>query len=115
MKAASKGTYLSKKQMSAYTQKRDEYRQKLSGDHVDKAKAQMEAKKPETETVKPVGVTEDAVQPKPKGDKKVEFKDDSSDDELNRSVGECDSDELDGDLNLSDDEQMASNLRTHIK
>ena len=29
----------------------------------------------------------------------------SSDDEMNRSVGECDSDELDGDLNLSDNEE----------
>lgn len=40
---------------------------------------------------------------------------DSDDDEMNRSVGECDSDELDGDLNLSDNEEEASNLRNKIK
>ena len=34
---------------------------------------------------------------------------------MNRSVGECDSDELDGDLNLSDNEEEASNLRNKIK
>ena len=34
---------------------------------------------------------------------------------MNRSVGECDSDELDGDLNLSDNEEEAMNLRSNIK
>lgn len=40
---------------------------------------------------------------------------DDDSDERCRSVGKCDSDELDGDINLSDDEEVANNLRSVIK
>lgn len=40
---------------------------------------------------------------------------DDEDDERNRSMEKCDSDELDGDMNLSDDEQEAANYRTALR
>lgn len=41
--------------------------------------------------------------------------DDSEDDQMNRSMEDVDSDELDGDMNLSDNEEEAQNFRSELK
>ena len=51
---------------------------------------------------------------KPKAEELQNLSDDE-DDERNRSMEKCDSDELEGDMNLSDDEQEAANYRSALK
>ena len=123
MEAASKGTYLSKKQILAYTQKREQQNKKKQESKPEKilAKAQQES-----DVIQPKSSQqpEDAQQE----GKKAEFGpskqqiinevlqgSDDSDDEKNRSMEDVDSDELDGDLNLSDNEEEAEQFRSALK
>jgi hypothetical protein len=47
--------------------------------------------------------------------KEAKVSSDDEDDEMNRSMEDVDSDELDGDMNLSDNEEEASNFRNVLK
>ena len=132
MQAAAKGTYLSQKQMQAYTKKREEVRaskqQAVSGDVIKpkegnqdgviqpKAQSEQIMVKP-SEAMMQQAEMEQVIASYGNAKKEAMplVQEDSDDDERCRSLGECDSVELDGDLNFSDNEEEAANLRSNIK
>ena len=103
MQAASKNTYLSKKLIQAVSKKRQENMQSAALATVPEAK-----KFKEDEEVKKADQT-------PKFDKDNSDSEEDEYEKQNRSCESVSSDELDGDLNLSDDEEKAKQFRKQNK
>ena len=109
MQAASKATYLSKKQIYAFTQKR----QKLAD---KKNKLFKKDRKEGTDMIQPkTGETVKKEDEEMKDEMDSSSGSDSEKDQRYRSCEELDSDELDGDLNLSDSEGEALSFRRKNK
>lgn len=120
MQAASKGTYISNKYLSAYNKKRQRHQAKqlLKSDNLEKKNSEDAEMKDEESQKQELAMIKESEKEMKKSLKASSDSEDSDNyDERNRSCEEVHSDELEGELQLSDceDESRVKKFRAKKK